>query len=79
MFIQANLETIPVTAEELVDGETVYYTIRRNSWGHGPFTVRILEGVTHLENRQGVRIPLSKFGKIINLCRIAHALPDLQL
>lgn len=71
MFIQANLETTPVTPDGLVDGETVYYTIRRNPWGHGPFTVRIIEGIPHLENRQGVQIPLSKFGNIINLCRIA--------
>jgi len=71
MLIQANVETIPVSPDDLIDGETVYYTIRRNLFGHGPFTVRIMEGVTHLENQQGVRLPLSKFGNIIHLCRIA--------
>ncbi len=70
MLIQANVETTPVSPDDLVDGETVYYTIRRDPLGHGPFTVRIIEGITHLENQQSVCLPLSKFGNIIHLCRI---------
>lgn len=66
----ANIKTIDISPTDLVDGEIIYYTIKNRSDGHGPFTVRVLDGVIHLENGQNVLLPLSKFGhNVIKLKR----------
>lgn len=70
----ANIKTVDILPSDLIDGEVVYYTIKHDCphTGHGPFTIRVLDGIIHLENGSGFLLPLSKFGHdVIELKRPA--------
>lgn len=70
-WFTANVPMQPVT-DELVDGETVYYTIKGNvdDWAHGPLIVAFHDDGIKLQNTGGVKILLSRVRDGITLQRL---------
>lgn len=57
--------------EELVHGEVIYYYLLNYSgdFAHGPFTIKISDGIIYLVNEGNVEVPLERLLTAIQLLR----------
>ena len=70
-WFQANINLTYTYPEELVDGEKIYYYLLNYSgdFAHGPFTIKISDGIIYLVNESDVATPLNNVLKAIQLLR----------